>query len=199
MDLFTDRYHQCKCPEQDPGFFKLSTPEKCWVIFHPFKAGRALKITREALRVTDSIKKAGDLDNDINGGKADAFKHSYWLARLTQEIGKNAALKLGRAHEKGNYQSYKKVKKEDGFLPDKPSSDMDLFNNKRGAEIGESSVGLSPESVAKLIIRNIKNGKMKILKKDKKGRFLNCKGEVIPASALKGKWDNEKCLVSSDF
>ena len=69
---------------------------------------------------------------DNNGGKLDAFKHSYWMARLTQGIGKRAAFRLGKAHEKGNYQTYQRRRLEDGLLPDKPSTDMDLYNNNIG-------------------------------------------------------------------
>ena len=38
----------------------------------------------------------------------DAFRHAYWMARLRQEIGKTAARSLGKAHEKENYQTFKK-------------------------------------------------------------------------------------------
>jgi len=180
------------------SFFELSTPEKCWVIFHPFKAKRALKVTREALSVTDSIVKNNIL-TDLNGGRADAFKHSYWLARLTQEIGPKAALKLGKAHEKGNYQFYKKGKKEDGFLPDKPSSDMDLYNNDVGINIAKNNLQTSKKSLANEVISAVKAGEMRILKKDAKGNFLTCSGQLIPKESLRGKWENEKCLVSSVF
>jgi hypothetical protein len=180
------------------SFFKLSTPEKCWVIFHPFKAEKALKITKEALTVTDSLIKTNTLGSDLNGGRADAFKHSYWLARLTQEIGIKAAIKLGKAHEKGNYQFFKKGKKEDGFLPDKPSSDMDLFNNDVGAAIAEQNPDVSKGVMTELIISAVKTGKMKILKKDSKGRFLTCSGEIISKESLLGKWENDKCLVESE-
>ncbi|RUA09915.1 MAG: hypothetical protein DSY82_05490 [Flavobacteriia bacterium] len=178
------------------GFFKLSTPEKCWVIFHPFKAKKAFKITKEALFVTDSITKLKIL-TDLNGGRADAFKHSYWLSRLTQEIGVRAALKLGKAHEKGNYQFYKKGKKEDGYLPDKPSSDMDLYNNNVGAGIAQKNLQVSKHTMVELIISAVKSGEMKILKKDSKGNFLTCSGEVISKESLQSKWENKKCLVSS--
>ena len=44
----------------------------------------------------------------------------------------------------------------------------------------------------------IKAGKFKVIKKDKKGSFLTCDGEVIDNEDLKGKWKNEKCLISSE-
>ena len=39
---------------------------------------------------------------------------------------------------------------------------------------------------------------MYIIKKDKNGNFLDCKGNIISAQELKGKWENNKCLVFSD-
>ncbi len=120
-----ESYSQSKTKQ----FFKLSTPEKCWVVFHPFKAKRAFYIMQDALKTTDSISKTNLIGNDLNGGQLDAFKHSYWMARSTQKIGGRASIKLGKAHEKGNFRSFKKGKKEDGFLPDQPSSEMDLYNN----------------------------------------------------------------------
>ena len=180
------------------NFFKLSSPEKYWVIFHPFKAKKAFTISNETLRLTDSISKTNILDRDINGGQLDAFKHSLWMAYLTQEIGSRSALKLGDAHEKGNYRSYKKGLKEDGFLPDKISSDMDLFNNKIGSKIANKNLKTQKRELILLIIDEINNGEMKILKKDNHHNFLNCSGNIIPKETLKGKWENDKCLVPSN-
>ena len=59
------------------------------------------------------------------------------MARLTQGIGRRAAYSLGKAHEKGNYQTFKNRQLEDGILPDKPSSEMDLYNNQIGISIGK--------------------------------------------------------------
>ena len=90
------------------AFKKLSCAEKTWVVFHVFKAKKAFEVSKEAQRVADSVAKTPLLDGDKNGGQVDAFRHAYWMARLHQEIGKNAALKLSKAHEKSNYQQYKK-------------------------------------------------------------------------------------------
>ena len=68
-------------------FSKLSSPEKCWVIFHPFKAKRAYRISIEAQRVSDSIQQTNLLDKDKNGGQVDAFRHASWMASLAQRIG----------------------------------------------------------------------------------------------------------------
>src|SRR5579872_2980015 len=88
-------------------FRKLSKPEKHWVILHPFVAKKAWRITKNVLLTVDSVKGMEELDNDINGGKLDAFKHSYWMAMLTVSIGAKKSNKLGIAHEKGNKHQFK--------------------------------------------------------------------------------------------
>ncbi|MEE9406504.1 MAG: hypothetical protein V3V28_00375 [Polaribacter sp.] len=181
-------------------FFKLSRPIKTWVIFHPFKAKKSLRISLETNKVADSVAKTNLLDKDAAGGQVDAFRHAYWMARLRQEMGKSAARSLGKAHEKENYLTYKKRKLEDGVVPDEISSEMDLFNNDQGLKLTRKRSKTSRNSLVYRIVNAIKSGKMKIIKKDKKGNFLTCNGKTISAEELKGKWKNNKCLVvSSEF
>ena len=84
-------------------FKKLSCPEKRWVIFHPFVAKKALKVSLEAREITAEIKQQKLLVGTGNGDQIDAFRHTYWMARLAQEIHWRKANRLGKAHEKGNY------------------------------------------------------------------------------------------------
>ncbi|MCI2230007.1 hypothetical protein MC378_12585 [Polaribacter sp. MSW13] len=180
------------------SFFKLSGPKKTWVLLHPFKATKSLKISKETNRVTDSIKKTNLLDGDAAGGQVDAFRHAYWMARLRQEIGKSAARSLGKAHEKENYFMYKNRKLEDGQAPDKISSEMDLYNNDEGLKLISRGSKTPKNGLIYRIVNAIKAGKMKIIKKDKKGNFLSCDGLVLLKEDLKGKWQNNKCLVPSN-
>ncbi len=185
-------------PKLKQSYSKLSKPERTWIIFHPFKAKKAYQISKEALITTDSIAKENSIGNDINGGQLDAFKHSFWMAKSAQVIGKNAALSLGKAHEKGNYQSFEKRQLEDGILPDKPSSDMDLFNNKVGATLGKRYKKSSKETIINHLLDSIRQGKLRMLKKDTSDNFLDCQGQIISNDALKGKWENNKCLVPTN-
>jgi hypothetical protein len=180
-------------------FRKLSRPEKWWTITHVFVAKKALKITQGVLKVTDSIANIKTLDGDRNGGQVDAFRHAYWMASLAQGIGWRKALKLGRAHEKGNYIDFKKHRLEDGSHPDKASREMDLFNNKTGMEIGKGNIDVFGIDLQILVIDAIVGGVMKIIKKDSLGNFLDEKNNIIPEDSLKGKWDNGKCLVDSNW
>lgn len=175
-------------------FKKLSCPEKRWVIFHPFVAKKALKVSLEAREITDEIKQQKLLVGTGNGDQIDAFRHAYWMARLAQEIHWRKANRLGKAHEKGNYQQFKKGKLEDDVLPDKISSEMDLYNNKVGLNLGK----LNKEKELKNEVLNlVKDGKCKIIKTDAEGNFLDEKNKLIPLEELKGKWENRKVLVDS--
>lgn len=175
-------------------FKKLSCPEKRWVIFHPFVAKKALKVSLEAREITDEIKQQKLLVGTGNGDQIDAFRHAYWMARLAQEIHWRKANRLGKAHEKGNYQQFKKGKLEDDVLPDKISSEMDLYNNKVGLNLGK----LNKEKELKNEVLNlVKDGKCKIIKTDAEGNFLDEKNNLIPLEELKGKWENRKVLVDS--
>ena len=181
------------------SFFKLSGPKRTWVIFHPFKAHKSLKVSKEANKVADSIKRTNLLDGDASGGQVDAFRHAYWMARLSQEIGKSAAKSLGKAHEKENYLTYKARKLEDGVVPDKISSEMDLHNNDEGLKLLYKGSKVSKNGLIYRIVNAIQKGKMKVIKKDKKGNFLTCKGKIILNEELAGKWKNKKCLVDSNI
>lgn len=175
-------------------FKKLSCPEKRWVIFHPFVAKKALKVSLEAREITAEIKQQKLLVGTGNGDQIDAFRHTYWMARLAQEIHWRKANRLGKAHEKGNYQQFKKGKLEDDVLPDKISSEMDLFNNKVGLNLGK----LNKEKELKNEVLNlVKDGKCKIIKTDAEGNFLDEKNKLIPLEELKGKWETRKVLVDS--
>lgn len=180
-------------------FKKLSCAEKTWTIFHVFKAKKALEIAKEAQHVADSIAKTPLLDGDKSGGQVDAFRHAYWMARLHQAIGKNAAKSLGKAHEKTNYQQYKNSLLEDGEAPDKISSEMDLFNNNIGLSLTQKGVYYPKNGLIYRIVNAILIGQLKVIKKNKTRNYLTCDGKLISPKELKGKWKNNKCLVNSNY
>jgi hypothetical protein len=179
-------------------FSKLSRPKKVWVIFHPFKAKKALRISEEAQRISDSITKTDLLDRDASGGQVDAFRHAFWMASLRKVLGKCAAQSLGKAHEKENYLTYKRRGLEDGVVPDKISSEMDLYNNEQGLKLITKGSLISSKALVYKVINAIESGRMKIIKKDKKGNFLTCAGTLISNDSIKGKWENNKCLINSN-
>lgn len=196
--VFSQSNNYCKV------FLKLSRPEKCWTLRHPFIAKKAYKLTSLARKASDSLKQTSILDRDASGGQVDAFRHSYWMLLLSMKFNSHKAISLGKAHEKGNYIDYKKHKTyEDGTVPDSINSQMDLYNNLKGKEIAlklkAEHQKLSNLSLQKTVIDSILSGKMMIIKKNKKAEFLDKNGNIIPAENLINKWYNNKSLVPSSF
>lgn len=179
-------------------FWKLSTTHQIWVVTHPFKAKKASEISMETTKVSDSVAKTDLLDKDIAGGQVDAFRHAYWTARLQQEIGKRAAISLGKAHEKDNYRTFKKNKAEDGIVPDQASKEMDLFNNMVGLRFTKKGIPASKKEITHKIIDAILTGDLKVIKKDKSGNYLTCEGALLPSAALGNFWLNKKCVIPSN-
>lgn len=178
-------------------FNRISRPEKCWAITHPFVVKKALKATIRSYFVTDSLKNSGTIGTDMSGGKLDAFKHAYWMACVTRTIGSKKALKLGRAHEKGNKLQFKKHQLEDKILPDSVSTVMDLHNNEQGAAAAQDRQ-LSEAELQIKILDLLKQGKLACIRKNKQGNYLTCNGELIDLHQWFGKWGVPKCLISSN-
>ena len=108
------------------------------------------------------------------------------MALLTQKVCWKKALSLGRAHEKGNFRSFKKGKTdEEGLLPDSVSCAMDLFNNSIGASIGCNN-------------KDIVRDNLKIIVKNKNGIPVDNAGNSIQVSELKSTWKTFKTLVPSN-
>lgn len=179
-------------------FWKLSTTHQIWVVFHPFKAKKASEISMEATKVSDSVAKTHLLDKDIADGQVDAFRHAYWTARLQQEIGKRAAISLGKAHEKDNYKTFKKKQTENGIVPDQASKEMDLFNNKVGLRFTQKGIPSSKNELTQNIVDAILIGDLKVIKKDTLGNYITCDGALIPSAALGNSWQNKKCVIPSN-
>jgi hypothetical protein len=179
-------------------FFKLSCAEKTWVITHLFKAKKAFKITKEAREETNHILHQNLLDTFPHGGRLDAFRHTYWMTRLTQCIGSRAARSLGKAHEKGNYRAFRKGRTEDGFLQDQTAVEMDLYNNEQGIQIGINNLQTTCDSLKTVIISAIHNGQLKILKRSESGQLITCEGHIILTAARSKKdWKLPYCLIPS--
>ena len=177
-------------------FKSQSGPLKMWALVHPFKAKKAFKISNEVIKVSDSIATTNLLDKDKAGGQVDAFRHAYWMAILQIEIGKKAALSLGKSYEKANYKSFKKGGLEDGITSDFASKEMDVFNNKMGLKYTSKGDVRSKRGLICKIVNAIKRGDLKVIKKDSFGNYLTCNGIIILKEDLK-KWKNSKCLIAS--
>ncbi len=176
-------------------FKTLGFAEKVWAITHPFIAKKALEISLSANKLVelDSIK--SKVGNDANGGTLDAFRHAYWMAKLSQEIGNRKALKLGVAHEKKNYRDFKNNRLEEGFIPDKASQQMDLLNNQIAVKFTVKNEKLSDSELIKIIYENINGGQLWMIKKNENKISLDNAGNLIPQKKWEGKWENERVVV----
>ncbi|MBL0103056.1 MAG: hypothetical protein IPP51_04470 [Bacteroidetes bacterium] len=180
---------------------RFSRPEKWWALTHPFVACKALKLSRLALAESKKMETDSLLDQDPLGGQVDAFRHAYWMALLSRHMSAKKALSLGRAHEKGNYLSFKKQKAdEEGVLTDSLMSVMDLRNNEVGTGIGLASLqaGADTTIMRAMIIQAILEGKLQIVLKDQQGNWLDCDGNKLNISVYLHRWYIPKCLVSSN-
>ncbi len=177
---------------------KISRPEKCWAIRHPFVTIKALKTTQQSWKITDSLKQSGTIGTDNSGGRLDAFKHAFWIASVSTAIGIRKAIKLGKAHEKGNKLQFKKHQLEDRILPDSVSSYMDLYNNEKGAELVEKNKKVTLSQLQQQVLELLNTGQLLCILKDNKGNYLTCEKEMIDMSQWYGKWNVPKCPVKSN-
>jgi hypothetical protein len=181
------------------SFFQLSFAEKKWTMGHLFIAKKAWTITQRCRYVTDSLGKLGVPDRDPSGGKLDAFRHTFWMATLSVNIGVKKSLSLGRAHERGDYRNFKHHRFEEGDIPDKAAGDMDLYNNIIGAGIGSVLKGANEKVIVDSILKAISQGSMRIILKDKLGRSCDADFNPIPIEKMHGKWVTPRVLVPSDI
>ena len=154
----------------------------------------------QARTVADSLGKTGTITG-TSGGQLDAFRHAYWMSLLSQKIAVRKAVKLGNAHEKGNYLEWKKRKSEDGTRADSILCVMDLRNNAAGIAIGliyKADTAAAKTNLAELVLKETWDGNLTIIKKDAEGNPLTCEGQMIDPTMYDGKWYIPKCLVKSN-
>jgi hypothetical protein len=177
------------------SFRALSRAEKGWVFAHPFVAKKAFRCTQQVLQVCEQEATDKRLDGKTNGGQVDAFRHAYWMAMLSAEIGGRKAHKLGKAHEKGNRQAFRHGHFEEGARPDSIASAMDLFNNEIGLELRKRFPADTPEQMQKRVVSQILEGKLLMLSMDERGRFLDINRQPIDPGRWKKSWNIPKVLV----
>jgi len=125
-------------------FKNLTDKEKNYVLKHPHHINTIKESKEEAFSETKKhFGKNGRND------KSDAFRHCYWSAILSKELGYVNALEFTTAHESSP-------------LNPKNEKKMDLHNNKIGLKIGQnkkSKLSLSMQCLAAL-----RGGKLKVIK-----------------------------------
>ncbi len=180
--------HACSIPSvlRQTGYH-----QRVWALGHPCKVSLAMKTTRRVLSDLSAYKSHQALDTFETGGLYDAFRHLYWSAKLTATIGSKKASRLLEAHEKDNQLFFLRGKNEHGSRPDSMQCVMDRLNNRLGIEIGRTS---SPDSLVLHSLEAIISGKAFMLHLNKKGQYLDCKGNLIDRKLYEGKWYIPVCL-----
>jgi len=87
------------------------------------------KIGDEATESAEYVVNANGWDpSELHNGRADAFRHCFFMAKVTRVHGVDTAREFGNRHEEGV---------PDGFPPQDPAEKaMDLQNNIEGRRIG---------------------------------------------------------------
>jgi hypothetical protein len=166
---------------------------RAWALAHPFVVGRAQALAQESLQVADSV--GNTLDRDFVGGWADAFRHSYWMAITAQAIGPRRAQSLGEAHERGNYQTFRRHGTEDGAIQDRAASRMDLLNNAAGIALAQRLPTASHAALRDSVLQLLRAGELYRIKKDAYLNSLDIDGSYIEPAAWLGKWENARVVV----
>lgn len=180
------------------SFKSLSRYEKCWAITHPFAALKVKKISKKCFAIYNQKDIKLQLDTFSNGGLLDAFRHSFFMAAYAQKVKVKKLRKLGIAHEKANYRQFLNSGLEDGEMPDSLSSVMDLRNNETGLGIGKTHQKDQLDTLEHIVITEIKNGSMLVMKRNKSGAYLDCNGDGIGLQDLSKQWQVPKCLIASN-
>lgn len=180
-------------------FFSLHFPEQIWIITHIFIAKKVRVLSMQARKIADEHKTDPELDGDYSGGMVDAFRHTLWMAMITQSFAEKVARSLGKVHEKGNKIDFKKKILEEKYLPDAVSCEMDLRNNEIGIMIGKTHKNASLEELIKIVKKAVLDGWTWKIKKDKNKNFLDVYNQKIPENQWKGKWFTPKTLIPTDF
>ena len=75
---------------------------------------------------------------------------------------------------------------------------MDLYNNNMGLSFTIKGCATPKSGLVYRVINAIRAGKLKIIKKNNQGIYLDCANQEIPNDSLLGKWKNSKCLIDSN-
>lgn len=136
-----------------------------WALFHPIAAIKVNHIYKKNYPVYQQIKSQKKLDTIENGGKLDAFRHSFFMACFAQKVNPKKLVKLSIAHEKDDVYLFQKKKKYEYMdVPDSTSIQMDLYNNQVGIELGRKYRKLSPLQLKDSVMNDIYSHKVRVIK-----------------------------------
>ncbi|GAA5094841.1 DUF6973 domain-containing protein [Nocardia iowensis] len=104
----------------------------------------------------------------VSDNHNDAFRHAYWNALMTREYGADWTKRFATAHER-----------VPGNQPEQEA--MDLHNNEVGRKIASANPNASPEQLAGLVEKAVKNGETVVVQRG--GGDLQYSDRVAPGQA----------------
>lgn len=188
--IFTSSF----CQDFKTIYKSMNLKDKLWCVTHYSSVVKAKNISSEVLLTMDSLNKINFLGGNSEGGIFDAFRHIYWMYKLSSGIGPKNSKRIGEI-----YEGYGKYVFEHSYYSgyDSVGMKMDLFNNEIGITLSKENIPYN--LIFKTIEEIITSGKAKIVKKNEKGESLNEYGEVIKDSIWKKDWVNDRVLIDSSI
>jgi len=126
-------------------FQNLTDEEKTYVLQHPHHINTIKESKEKAFSETKK-----NFGYNGRNDRSDAFRHCFWSAILSRDIGYLNALEFTTAHESSP-------------LNDSKEKQMDLHNNSVGLKIGQNKDKKS--SISQQCMAALKDGTLKVIKK----------------------------------
>lgn len=110
-----------------------------------------------------------EIEKSLSDGHADAFRHMYWNARLTQEFGPEWTSEFTKAHE---------------MIGSNPAAReaMDLYNNQLGREIGAQNVDATPEELRQKVLEAINSNSAVVIQGSPESGQIAFSNTVAPGA-----------------
>jgi len=116
------------------------------------------------------------------GDESDAFRHAFWQATNTQDVGESFTRKWSDAHEYGTPANEVKT---DLY--------MDIHNNDVGIEIGKANPKATPEQLKDIILNRISKGDLLIINSNDK--LIKSDGNGLKPTEIR-KYDTAKKIAT---
>jgi len=176
-------------------FFEINTKDKLWIISKPISSLKVKKVTKEVNSILIGKSNGKFLDQDLQGGQIDAFRHILLIYKLSSEIGIEKARRFGNIYESYNKKVFKTT---DNSGYDYASEMMDKFNNELGIYLFLKMDKVSDIQIIDEIKKQIIEGNARKISKDGKGRSVGKDFNIIEDSIWKKEWYNQRLLIQTN-
>lgn len=109
-------------------------------------------------------------------GQADAFRHAYWNALMTQQYGEAWAAEYATSHERNPTSNHIAVA-------------MDLHNNEVGREIARANPNVTADQFAGLVEQAVRDGRMVVI--DPNDTLVPSGADVVTRDTTNNPWSKD--------